>query len=90
MELGSTSGDAPASKSTNGRPREGIGVAIAGRWMPGKVLHESSEAAVAAPVFPAETNPSAWPDRTSPTPTAIELSRFWRKASVGFSCIPTD
>ena len=43
-----------------------------------------------APVFPAETTALTSPAAISPQHREIELSRFFRRASTGFSSMPID
>ena len=78
---------APASSSTDGRSRAGIGTAIAGRRTPGRRRRCRRPAASTAPVFPAETTASASPEATARTAATRLESGFARTASAGFSAM---
>ena len=84
---GRASAFAPASISTVGPRRVGITIAMPGRMTPGRRRTWSSEAASAAPVFPAETTAAASPSPTARTARTSDESGLPRTASAGFSSI---
>src|SRR5215213_1252861 len=88
MCSGLQSAFAPTSRSSVGRPDfEGSIAASAGRSTPGSMPMTIFAVAIAAPVLPAETKPSAWPSATSRAPTRMELLRLRRTAVATASSI---
>src|SRR5205823_77162 len=84
-DVGRAAAFAPASISTDGPRRAGMGTAMAGRMTPGMRRSSSRPAANTAPVLPAETTASASPSATARTADTSELSGFARTASAGLS-----
>ena len=81
---------APTSTTTTGVPlRVGKADARAGRSTPGSMPCTILAVAITAPVFPAETKPSATPSRTSRAATRMELSRLLRTAFAALSSMVT-
>ncbi len=78
---------APESRTTTGLRPVGKSVAIAGRFTPACSLSTIIDAAICAPVFPADTNASDLPSACSLSPTIIELLGFPRIAAPGLSFI---
>src|SRR5919197_330802 len=79
---------APTSRSIVGRPDfVGKSAASAGRSTPGSIPMTIFAVAIAAPVLPAETKPSACPSATRRAPTLIELRRLRRTAVATASSI---
>ena len=80
---------APTSMMTIGPRCEGKIAAIPGRRTPGRnILAFINDDATIAPVWPAETTASTSPAAIKAQHLEIELSRFLRRASTGFSSIP--
>ena len=81
---------APTSQMTTGPWCDGKMAAIPGRRTPGRnILALNRAEATIAPVLPAETTALTSPEAIRPQHFEIELSRFLRSASTGFSCIST-
>ena len=80
---------APTSMMTIGPWCDGKIAAMPGRRTPGRnILALNSAEATMAPVLPAETTASTSPAAIIPQHREIELSRFFRRASTGFSSMP--
>ena len=80
---------APTSMITIGPWCDGKIAAIPGRRTPGRnILALNRAEATIAPVFPAETTALTSPAAIRPQHCEIELSRFFRRASTGFSSMP--
>ena len=85
---------APTSMMTMGPWCDGKMAAMPGRRTPGRNILARSPAnraeATIAPVFPAETIAWTSPVAIRPQLLEMELSRFLRRASTGFSSMPID
>ena len=81
---------APTSTMTTGPRCDGKIAAMPGRRTPGRnILALNRAEATIAPVCPAETTARTSPAAIRPQHFEIELSRFLRRASTGFSSMPT-
>ena len=80
---------APTSMITIGPWCDGKIAAMPGRRTPGRnILALKRAEATIAPVLPADTTALTSPAAISPQQREIELSRFFRRASTGFSSMP--